>query len=249
MCETRICETGKSNISDQRVVFLDHYPWDKWATEWPLNTVSELQEKPPGIPPTPSPKDCGPSVMIQSPRSRLIQLTQWSVKADLLVANQPAPILNKSLSPSSNRNSLRTRSLQPNIGFSAIPEPKKDSSTLCQDKWGFNMPTASALQTTPKGLTEFNKYHHDQMIKWLIGNVQEKLRQPYEFSKGFKQPIKPNSSNTKKYLGTPKFKDLENWLVIITNHFALSRLGGPEPAVNKLHVNFLQSWLESETLK
>ena len=61
---------GESNIPDQEVVFFDHYPWDKWAAERPLNTISELQENPPEDPPTPPPKDRGPSVMIQSPRSR-----------------------------------------------------------------------------------------------------------------------------------------------------------------------------------
>src|SRR6266545_1522688 len=80
-------------------------------------------------------------------------------------------------------------------------------------------------------------------------NVREKLGQPYEFPDGFKQSIKPNSGSARKYSGTPKFKDLENWLVTVTNCFTLSRLGGPDTAVDKLRVDFLQSWLEGEALK
>ena len=79
------------------------------------------------------------------------------------------------------------------------------------------------------------------MIERLMGNVQEKLGQPYEFPDGFKKSIKPESGSARKYSGTPKFKYLENWLVTVTNRFALSRLGGPDTAVDKLRIDFLQS--------
>ena len=82
-----------------------------------------------------------------------------------------------------------------------------------------------------------------------MGNVREKLGQSYEFPNGFKQSIKPDSGSARKYSGTPKFKDLENWLVTVTNCFTLSRLGGPDTAVDKLRIDFLQSWLEGEALE
>jgi len=65
-------------------------------------------------------------------------------------------------------------------------------------------------------------------------NIRERLSQPYKFSKGFKQSVKPDSGNNKKYSGTSKFKDLETWLVTVTNRFALSCLGGLSTQVDRL---------------
>ena len=79
-------------------------------------------------------------------------------------------------------------------------------------------------------------------------NVHERLGQPYEFLDGFKQSTKPDSGNEKKYSGTPKFSDLETWLVMVTNHFALSQLGGPDAKIDQLRVDFLQTWLEGKAL-
>ena len=86
------------------------------------------------------------------------------------------------------------------------------------------------------------------MLERLIGNVRERLGQPYQFPEGFKQSTKPDSGNDKKYMGTPKFSELENWLVTVTNRFALSRLGGPDAKIDRLRVDFLQSWLDDEAL-
>jgi len=86
------------------------------------------------------------------------------------------------------------------------------------------------------------------MVKRLMRNICERLSQPYEFSEEFKQSIKPDSGNDKKYSSTSKFKDLETWLVTVTNRFALSRMGGLSTQVDRLRVDFLQSWLEGEAL-
>ena len=85
------------------------------------------------------------------------------------------------------------------------------------------MPLASTVHMVTPGVAETDEYHCKAMIKQLMGNVRERLGQPYVFPNGFKQSIKPDSQGEKKYSGTPKFKDLETWLVMVTNHFALSR--------------------------
>jgi len=98
------------------------------------------------------------------------------------------------------------------------------------------------------GVAETDESHRDVMIEQLMGNVHERLGQPYEFPDGFKQSTKPDSGNEKKYSRTPKFSDLETWLVMVTNCFALSRLGGPDAKIDRLRVDFLQMWLEGEAL-
>ena len=72
------------------------------------------------------------------------------------------------------------------------------------------------------GVVEMDEYYCKVIIKRLMGNIQERLGQPYVFPDGFRQSIKPDSQGEKKYFGTSKFKDLEMWLVIVTNRFALS---------------------------
>ena len=98
------------------------------------------------------------------------------------------------------------------------------------------MPVASMICTITPGVAETDEYHRRTMIERLMGNVCERLGQPYVFPDGFKQSTKPDSGNDKKYAGTPKFKDLETWLVTVTNRFALSWLGGPSIKVDRLCV-------------
>jgi len=110
------------------------------------------------------------------------------------------------------------------------------------------MPLASTVHMVTPGIAETDEYHHKAMIERLMGNFRERLGQPYVFPNGFKQSIKLDSQGEKKYSGTPKFKDLETWLVMVTNRFALSWLGGASSKIDWLRVNFLQSWLEGNLL-
>ena len=103
------------------------------------------------------------------------------------------------------------------------------------------MPLASTIHMITPGVAETDESYCDAMINQLMGNVRERLGQPYQFPDGFKQSTKPDSGNEKKYSGTSKFSDLETWLVTVTNRFALSQLGGPNVKINRLRVDFLQS--------
>ena len=183
--------------------------------------------------------------MIQSPKSRAALPTRRSTQPDPLVSNQPQP--NRSTAVAYGIQKARRPS--PNRGTSTIPEPKPPPSTDSRGRWGFTMPAASTIHTITPGVAETDEYHRRTMIEPLMGNVRERLGQPYVFPDGFKQSTKPDSGNDKKYAGTPKFKDLETWLVTVTNCFALSRLGGPSIEVDQLRVDFLQSWLEDEALE
>ena len=110
------------------------------------------------------------------------------------------------------------------------------------------MPPTSTICMITLGVAETDESHHDAIIEQLMGNMRKRLGQPYQFPDGFKQSTKPNSSNNKKYSGAPKFSKLENWLIMVTNRFALSQLGGPDAKINRLRVDFLQSWLDDEAL-
>ena len=75
------------------------------------------------------------------------------------------------------------------------------------------MPLAYTIHMITPGVAETDESHCNAMIEQLMGNVCERLGQPYEFPDRFKQFTKPNSGNKKKYSGTPKFSNLETWLV------------------------------------
>jgi len=143
---------------------------------------------------------------------------------------------------------IRTRSPPLYRGAKMIPKPKPPPSTTGRGRQGFSMTAVSVIHMITPGVAETDEYHHKMMIKSLMRNIRKRLSQSYEFPKGFKQSVKPDSRNDKKYSSTSKFKDLETWLVTVTNHFTLSRLGGPSTQVDRLRVDFLQSWLEGKAL-
>ena len=253
-----IRDTGQTKIPDQGVVFDNHLPWDVWANPLPLEAGGvkwEIESKPP----TPPPKDLPYGITIQFPRSRTIYPTRRMNRLDPLIISppvdsQPAPIASRRSASTSTRCSnlshvltARTKSPSPIRGPSTIPGPGP-SATVIKGQRGFMMPLASTIHMITPGVVETDESHRDAMIDWLMGNVRERLGQPYQFPDRFKQSTKPNSSNEKKYSGTSKFSDLETWLVTVTNHFALSRLGGLNVKIDRLRVDFLQSWLEGEAL-
>ena len=191
--------------------------------------------------------------MIQSPRSRVAYPTRRSNRPDPLVVDQdnedlPSPAQSHKSNGHARREVQRHRSPTPDIGPNTIPDPDPIPSTTGRAKRGFTMPLASTVRMVTPGVAETDEYHRKAMIERLMGNVRERLGQPYVFPDGFKQSIKPDSQGEKKYSGTPKFKDLETWLVTVTNRFALSRLGGASSKIDRLRVDFLQSWLEGEAL-
>ena len=243
MRDSDLWKFNTSTIPDQGVVFVDRFPWDTRAASSGLNREKEGQE---GSPPTPPPKDYRPSVVVQSPRSRMMHPTRRSMQLDPLVIDHVPP--DEPITNSRARVHIRTRFPSLCGGANTIPEPKPPPSTTGRGRRGFSMPAVSAIRMITPGVAETDEYHRKTMVERLMRNVRERLSQPYEFPEGFKQSVKPDSGNDKKYSGTSKFKDLETWLVTVTNRFALSRLGGPSTQVDRLRVDFLQSWLEGEAL-
>jgi len=124
----------RSSIPDQGVVFVDRFPWDSWAAS--SGQVKEEDETSPGgIPPPLPPKD-RPSVVIQSPKSRMINPTCHSTQPDPLVSNQPQP----NRPPTPTPIAQKARPSWPVRGPSTIPEPKppppliveEDRASTCQ---------------------------------------------------------------------------------------------------------------------
>jgi len=73
MRDSDLRKFNTSMIPDQGVVFVDRFPWDTRAASSGLNREKEGQE---GSPLTPPPKDYRPSVVVQSPRSRMMHPTR-----------------------------------------------------------------------------------------------------------------------------------------------------------------------------
>ena len=77
--------------------------------------------------------------------------------------------------------------------------------------------------------------------------ITEALGVPLHFPEGYKPNVKID--NTKKYLGSPKFNELEIWLSAVTMHYVLMRFGGDTVEVDRLRVIMLLECLEGDVLK
>jgi len=156
------------------------------------------------------------------------------------LGNEPSVPIHSGRHSTSSRGStnvvqgltMRPKSPTPIRGLSTIPNPGPPAQKAGKGRRGFMMPAASMICIITPGVAETDECHRTAMLERLIGNVHERLGQPYQFPEGFKQSTKPNSGNDKKHTGTPKFSKLENWLVTVTNCFALSRLGGPDAKID-----------------
>ena len=66
---------------------------------------------------------------------------------------------------------------------------------------------------------------------------------------GYKPSFKGDRNDPKKYDGSAKLIDLEEWLSATTNRFALQKLGGDRPEIDRVRVMMLLECLDGAAYK
>ena len=89
---------------------------------------------------------------------------------------------------------------------------------------GYTMPPIAAPPTITHGIMATEDHHRETMMDRLMTIVYDALGTALVFPDGYKPPIK--GDNIKKYSGSPKYSELEEWLIMVTHRYALQKLGG-----------------------
>ena len=79
--------------------------------------------------------------------------------------------------------------------------------------------------------------------------IEDTLDQELTFPEGYKPTFKSDRGDPKKYNGSPKMVDLEEWLSATVYRLALQRLGGDKPQIDKVRVMLLLESLEGAAYK
>ena len=108
------------------------------------------------------------------------------------------------------------------------------------------MPRLMPSHYARPGVLEANEYHQRTMQSRLSRIIDENLGEQLIFSDGFKPNLKLDSSAVKKYSGSPKFLDLENWVSATSFCFTLQRLRGTKPTLEHTRVMLLMEYLDGK---
>ena len=84
----------------------------------------------------------------------------------------------------------------------------------------------------------------DRLTRIVDDTIGEELSLPEGYKPSFKGDRDP-----KKYEGSPKMIDLEDWLAAMTNRLALQRLGGNKPETDRVQVMLLMDSLDGAAYK
>ena len=76
--------------------------------------------------------------------------------------------------------------------------------------------------------------------------ISEALGRPLAFPDGYKPNLK--NEGMKKYTGSPRFNELENWLATVAYRYAMMRFGGGDPDTDHIRVLSLMDYLEGDAL-
>jgi len=76
--------------------------------------------------------------------------------------------------------------------------------------------------------------------------IQDALGTALTFPDGYKPPMK--GENTKKYSGSPKYSELEVWLVMLVHRYALQQLGGGNANTDRVRLLSLLEYLDGMAL-
>jgi hypothetical protein len=99
---------------------------------------------------------------------------------------------------------------------------------------------------TAPGILEASKFHRQTMQGRLSKILEEHLWRPIDYPDGFKPNLKLDSSSVKRYDGSPKFLDLENWVSAVAFRYALQRLGGDDSEVDRARIMLLTEHLSGD---
>ena len=100
-----------------------------------------------------------------------------------------------------------------------------------------------------RGITEAKENHRSNMKDRLTKIIDDAIGYELTFPDGYKPSFKADRNDPKKYDGSPKMTDLEDWLSAIVYRFALQRLGGDRPEIDRVRVMLLLDCLDGTAYK
>ena len=101
--------------------------------------------------------------------------------------------------------------------------------------------------TITVGRQQVDSHYRETMLTRLLNIVTESLGQALRFPDGYKPMLKPEG--IKKYNGSSKFSDLEQWLATLTNRYALMKFGGDDFDTDRVRVLSVADYLEGDALQ
>jgi len=99
---------------------------------------------------------------------------------------------------------------------------------------------------TAPGILEASEFHWQMMQGQLSKILEEHLWRPIKYPDGFKLNVKLDSSTVKRYEGSPKYVDLENWVSGVAFRYALQHLGGDDSEIDQARIMLLTEHLSGD---
>jgi hypothetical protein len=117
---------------------------------------------------------------------------------------------------------------------------------------GYDMPSMTVPPDNLiglQGIHQAKENHRANMKDRLSKIIDDALGRELPLPDGYKPSFKGDRGEPKKYGGSTKMVDLEDWLAATTNRFALQKLGGNRPEIDKIRVMLLLECLEGAAYK
>jgi hypothetical protein len=111
---------------------------------------------------------------------------------------------------------------------------------------GFSMPPVTHPPTIPAGVRATDSHYRETMVNRLMHTITEALGVPLRFPDGYKPNLK--NDGIRRYSGSSKFSELENWLATLVYRYALLKFGGSDPDMDCIRVLTLVEYLEGDAL-
>jgi len=131
------------------------------------------------------------------------------------------------------------------------PQPRAQSQTRAPSQTrtyqGYEMPVVVNPPDHTiglRGVAEAREHHRSNMKDRLTRIIDDAIGFELAFPDGYKPSFKADRGDPKKYGGSPKVVDLEDWLSAIVYRLALQRLGGNRPEIDRVRVMLLPDCLE-----
>jgi hypothetical protein len=117
---------------------------------------------------------------------------------------------------------------------------------------GYAMPTVTDMPSNLgglQGISAARENHQSNMKDRLSRIMDDTIGRELPLPEGYKPTFKDDHNDPKKYDGSPKLVDLEEWLLATTNRFTLQWLGDDRPEIDKIRVMMLLDCLDGTAYK
>ena len=252
---------GYSRIPEQGILFEDGTPIDEWkypndgmrVRGMSSNAARNAQGGSGGSTPPPVPAKDN---LIQD-RSHVSATTRSTFRTPahtgFVTTQRGGPYANRpTMAPSEHTTQTEMRAEAPDRNYDRGISPLQ-LPTLERASHGYEMPTRRtsrgyempSMTGQPdnlmrlRGIHEAKENHRMNMKDRLSKIIDDTLGNELPLPDGYKPSYKGDRGDPRKYGRSAKMVDLEEWLSATTNRFALQRLGGPRPEIDKIRVMLL----------